>query len=304
MQRSSVPACLTSAAMITGLFALPLTALPAEAAPQIFSNQGAKFTATRSSEADHVADKPIDAATANGEVKITKGGTDKVHITAKVRATTQDRLDATKVTTTRAADGTLTIRVQWPGNTRNANEGCDLEIQAPDATNVTAATENGSITAKGLSGAARLTTSNGSIIVDSWSGDVKAGTSNGTIEVSGASGKIDATSSNGRVKASDVQGPLTVKTSNANVDAALTPNAAGPVTIRTDNGSVKLKVGPAFSGKLHAQTSNGKIEVHPARAKPVGKPARDEGSWQFGDSSTASDIETDNGSITIDNAAE
>lgn len=300
MNRSSTPACIASAGLIVGLFAMPLSATPSLAAPQASWNQGAKFTATRSTEVDHVADKAVDVSTDNGEVKITKGGTDKVQVNAKVRATTQERLDATKVVASRGADGTLTIRVQWPNNKQNNNEGCDIEVVVPGATNVTAKTDNGSITVHGLNGAANLGTSNGSITVDSWTGDVNATTSNGSIEVTGVSGKIDASSSNGRVRAKDVQGPVRTKTSNASVEVSLKPTSTGPVDIQTDNGSVQLHVGPAFVGKLHAQTSNGKVSVHPSQAKPVGKPTRDEGTWQFGEGGAASEVETDNGSITVE----
>lgn len=296
MKRAAVPAYFAAAGLVVGLAAMPLSAAPA---PQAGWGDAAKFTTTRENDVDHVADKPLNVTTDNGAIKILKGSGDKVHIVAKVRATTQERLDQTKVATTREPDGTLKVVVQWPG-TRKASEGCDIEVQTPGADGVTATTSNGSISATGLSGVAVLGSSNGSITVDAWEGDLKATTSNGSIDATAVAGKVHAASSNGRVRATNVAGPVTIETSNASVDVALKPKSAGPVTIETDNGTVHLKVGPAFIGKVHAQTSNGKVTVTGANAKPVGKPSRDEGTWQFGEGGKESEIETDNGSITVE----
>ncbi|MFO0831224.1 MAG: DUF4097 family beta strand repeat-containing protein [Phycisphaerales bacterium] len=293
----SVP--VASVLVLCGAAVLPVLATPSYAA-QFGMAQAAKFTATQESETAHTVGKPLRVSTDNGSIKVTKGSGDKVRVTAKLRATTQERLDATKVTTVRNADGSLTVSVTWPGNDRKSSEGCDLEVSIPDVSAVTATTSNGSITAKGLSGAATLGTSNGSIGVDAWEGDLKADTSNGSIEANAVTGKVDAKSSNGRVKATDVQGPVTIDTSNASVDVSLKGKAPGPVRIHTNNGGVHLRVGPAFAGKLHAETSNGTISVKGAHAKAVGKPARDEGTWQFGQGGADSEVETDNGGVTVE----
>ncbi len=291
-----------SVGMVLGIASCGVIVPAAQAAAAIQPGWGeaAKFSAVRESTAEHIAEKPLEVKTENGVIKISKTTGDTVRITARVRATTQERLDAAKVTATRGADGTLQISVQWPGNTKKPSEGCDLDVQVPNISKLKAETSNGAIEAKNLSGPAVLGSSNGAITAETWEGDVKANTSNGMIIVKDTTGSVDVETSNGRIEAVDVAGPVKAKSSNASVAITLKKASKGPVHVETGNGAVELKVGPAFVGSLHAKTSNGRLTVTAPKAKPVGKPERAEGTWKFGEGGEASEIETDNGAVTVE----
>ena len=278
-------------------FAAPI-AVASPAAPQLGWGDAAKFNTTRESIVPHVADKPLEVKTDNGTIKVVPATGDTVTVTAKVRATTQERLDGATVQTTRAPDGSLSISVKWPGNARKGSEGCDFEVAIPGVSRLNASTSNGAIDVRGLSGPAVLGTSNGAITVGTWNGAVKADTSNGQITVTGAEGRVDAASSNGRITITDAAGAVTAESSNATVNVTLRSSATGPVHVDTSNGAVHVKVGRAFVGALHAKTNNGRLNMK--GATPTGKPGKAEGTWQFGEGGEASEVESSNGSITVE----
>lgn len=239
----------------------------------------------------------MDVEVANGSIEVRAGG-DAVSIEAKVRAITQERLDATRVVAARQADGTLSIRIDWPDGGRKSNEGCSLAIVVPDAGAVGLVTSNGALTLEGAGTHAVLRTSNGAIKVAGVSGKVEARTSNGRVEVSDVPGGVYAESSNGRIELSRVGGPVTATTSNGAVSVRLNHESAGPVAVHTSNGSVRVEVGAGFRGELDASTSNGGFSVEgfqTAQSVSIGK------NWakiRF-EGEGSSKIRTSNGSVTL-----
>jgi hypothetical protein len=146
--------------------------------------QQARFAHTTDARAAHVASSPIEVRTENGSITISRAPVSEVHIHADIRAVTQERADATVVTTEREADGTLLITVTWPDGKRQSNEACSLEIKVPDAAGVRLFTSNGAIDAKGLAGAATLEGTTASptspLVVGRVSGQLRFGDSRGT----------------------------------------------------------------------------------------------------------------------------
>src|SRR5215813_7137297 len=103
------------AAGMLGAVAAGLLALPA-AGCGVFPPP---VEATRTSHLAHVAGKPISVETANGSISVAGvSGEKDVTVVAKLRARTQERLDATKVLAERKDDNSLSIYVQWPDNNR------------------------------------------------------------------------------------------------------------------------------------------------------------------------------------------
>ncbi|MCL4221558.1 MAG: DUF4097 family beta strand repeat protein [Phycisphaerales bacterium] len=259
--------------------------------------QQARFTRTDALSHPHQGGGGLDVEGANGSIDVSCGG-QAVSIEAKIRALTQERLEATHVVATRQADGTLHIRIDWPEGGRKSNEGCSLAIVMPDAGAIDLRTSNGALSVNGLGTEAVLRTSNGAIKVVGVSGSVDARTSNGRIEVRDVPGVVSVESSNGALELVGLGGPVRASTSNGAVTVLLSDAAAGPVDVRTSNGSVRVQVGTGFQGELDASTSNGGFRVEGfagAQSVDLGK------SWARIrlDGQGSSRIRTSNGSVTL-----
>lgn len=266
-----------------------------------FGWEQAKFKQTRTLSVAHSAGKPIDVKTSNGAISVVQGQTSEVTIIANLKATTQERLDATRVVAVRDEHDALSVRVVWPDNAPKGSEGCAFEISLPDAVGVRLQTSNGAITIKGLGGDADLRTSNGQIRADNHAGAVKAESSNGAITITGCSGAVTADSSNGEITLTDTGAPVHADTSNGAVELSMHPAASGPINLSTSNGAIEVTLSPSFLGSLTASTSNGTFSVQGIDKSMVQSLSKKSGVLRFGDatSAAASSLSTSNGSITV-----
>ena len=150
----------------------------------------------------HVPDSALKVESQNGSISVTAGDRDDVEVVAKLRMRSLERLDATRITTSRDDSDRLAITVVWPEGGRKNNEGCSFTITLPNATGVTVKTTNGRIRIAGLSGGAKLDTKNGKIDVERHQGNVIGRTRNGAIAVSETEGDIDLESATGGSRSS------------------------------------------------------------------------------------------------------
>lgn len=254
----------------------------------------------RAMTAPHVAASPIHVKTENGGVTITtKSDATEVSINAVVRATTDERLAQTRVTSERLSDGALKIDVHWPGGKPEGSESCSFDITLPDARGVKVRTSNGPIRLSGLGGDATLESSNGSITAHRQAGAVKAATSNGKIEIVAPGGSVIATLSNGAINVKDAPADVSASSSNGGISVRLAPTSPGPVAIDTSNGPATLELGPAFVGTLDLRTSNGRIRADGLPGAVVVSRKDSSATLKFGDKDTASHIRTSNGSVEV-----
>lgn len=258
--------------------------------------------ARRSFSAAHDPGGAIRVETKNGAVSIARAEVPEAHITAKIRAETQERLDAIGVVVERGADGTLVVRAVEPADGWRRREGVGFVIALPGADGVKVTTSNGAVTVEGLAGPADLTTSNGALKVNGHDGPVRARTSNGSIRIVGAD-DVALKTSNGSISAAQIRGAARAETSNGAVTLRLAPESSGPITVETSNGAVTLEVGETFAGTLSAATSRGRLSLPPGEGH-VRLVRVDPGSAElrFGDGGEGgepSSVRTSNGSVTI-----
>lgn len=242
---------------------------------------GLTFDETRLLEADYHDPMGLDVQTRNGSVTIRKGEGDLVRITAKLKARSQERLIATRISAEHDDAGSLVVRVAWPDGGRMNNEGCSFVIETPGADG------------------ARVDTGNGAISISGLAGEADLDTSNGAIEVVNHSGPIFAETSNGRVTMRNVDGPVEASTSNGSVSVELAESMAGAVHITTSNGAVRLVLSPVFTGELELETSNGGISYETLPSVTRVSARRNHAVLQFGEDGPSSHITTSNGSITL-----
>jgi hypothetical protein len=250
----------------------------------------ADFRETRTTSVPHVSGSPLSVETANGAITVeasapVPGSPSEVSIVAEIRATTAERLAATKVLADRDGGGRLSVRLEWPDGRREGSEGCSFSIRLPDANGVEAAASNGKVRVAGLAGGARLRTSNGAVVVSGHRGDVAVKTSNGSVEVAGATARTDVETSNGRIHVS------------------LAEDGTGPALLQTSNGSIRLSVGAAFRGTIDADTSNGSVEVTGVAGAQVDRRSRTSARVVVSGGDAASRLRTSNGSIEVAGSA-
>jgi len=264
------------------------------------SSSQARFARTDHLSVPHMAMSALDVATANGAISVEQGPGDVVSIEATIRATTQERLDGTRVVALREPDETLRVRVEWADGIRLGSEGCSLSITMPDAGQIDLESKNGRLAVEGVGTDVRLSTSNGRVHVADIGGAVHARTSNGRITLARIPGAVDVATSNGRLEFVDVAGPIRGHSSNGGVQVRLAVDNRGPLDITTSNGSVSIEVGEQFDGLLRVETSNGRLNVAGLQGAALTELGKNTATLRFGDdASIVSRVHTKNGSITL-----
>ncbi len=223
----------------------------------------------------------FDISSGNGSITVEPSTDGTLSVTAEIRATTPERLDACSLSVVPSSGGGLMIRVIWPDGAPYGQEGASITVKAPVRTGLT------------------LETSNGEINATAVTGTVKARTGNGKISINTVGGAVDARTSNGGVVISSAMAAVTADTSNGVVTVTMGDNATGPCNISTSNGGVKLSIGPGMSGTATMKTSNGSITVG---GQPFDKQTlnKSSASVEFGAAGgPASSIRTSNGTIEV-----
>lgn len=256
---------------------------------------------TRTSNAPHMAGKPLQVVAANGSVTVSQSDRQDVQIVARLKAISPERLQAAKVVAERDDNGALSISVDWPEGKPHSREGCSFEVLIPDAEGVTLRSSNGKLDLAGLEGNADLHTSNGAIAVTAHDGPLKAATSNGQIVATGIQGAIDVSTSNGRIEITDATARVDAKTSNGSIDVSLDPEGPGPINARTSNGSITLALSPVMKGQLTLTTSNGSVNVDSSLEPQVTSRKKSHAVLDLGESEEQSTAKTSNGSIRVKN---
>lgn len=256
---------------------------------------------------EHLAAAPIAVETHNGSVHII-GGSEEQTVKIETRITCEgatddeanQRLAATEINITRAADRTLLIKSDFPGGCR-PNDAASFIIHLPSAVGATVKTSNGSVSLRNLAGCASVKTSNGSVTVSNHAGPAVIETSNGSVSVAGVLGAVHVETSNASVDARQIGGPAQITTSNGAIRVALNPDVNEPINLRSSNGSVRATVGAHFAGRIDMQTSNGSLRIHdPAGRITKSHVNHHDGSVEVGEGAGESRIATSNGRIELE----
>lgn len=257
--------------------------------------------------ADHVLGQALVVRSQNGGLKIQGDRVSKVHVEAKLvcRGATQAEADA-RVAHAKIlageADGTLTIRPEFPGGPRSG-DGASIAVRTPDASRIVAETSNGGVKVILLGGDLRIRTSNGGIGVIDHEGPVDLETSNGSVLLRNIGGAVHARTSNGKMVAENVRGPADLQSSNGGIQLTLAPDQAGPVRAFTSNGTIGVTVGAAFRGPVWMKTSNGALVVEDkggrVTRKELDKRKRSGTVYLGGRRGEKSTIQTSNGSVRL-----
>lgn len=231
----------------------------------------ASVTETEEMTLDVNADGRISLENINGDIRITGGSGDTVHLVATRKAGSQEYLDDLKVVVDADKDY-IRIETRHPksdhqwfkwGNDSSGSVSYVLEV--PATVNLdTISTVNGDVEISAVLGKVKAETVNGSLEALGLEGDVNLETVNGSIHA-----EFDHTGAGQRVSADAVNGKITL---------VLPANASARVEAETVNGSINADdfglepekgfVGRSLSGeigggdaRISLDTVNGSIKI-------------------------------------------
>jgi hypothetical protein len=246
-------------------------------------------TEERHLTAPHVPGSALDVHTSVGSVDIAADPSLKeVKVIAKVSAfgdtdeEAKARLQDIKVKLNRRDDGVLEIGIESSKEGQSIRGTCSFVISIPNVTGAKVRTGNGSVTLKGLGGAADVHTDVGAVSVREQGGNVTVQTGNGSVHVIKAAGDVQATTSVGKVTVEEAAGAAKAKSGNgsleitkvggaveatSSVGSVTIRDAAGPVTASTGNGSIVVA---NVKGAVTAKSSVGQVTLDQVSGKAEG----------------------------------
>ena len=176
-------------------------------------------------------------------------------VVGKIRARTQERADATTISTIINGD-ILEISVNWPNGKRKNSESCDLLVYVPAMTGIGIDIDAaaGNIFVKDMAGPINIQSSAGNIEVRNHNGGITARTSAGNIDFWDVADAVDVKTNAGDISLRRVGAPALAKTSAGDVYVVLHADATGALEASTSAGKVSL-LGTKFKSK------NGSVSI-------------------------------------------
>ena len=216
----------------------------------------------------------------SGEVRITSGASDKIHVHADVHTRGGGQRESQKRLSAIAADPPVEqtpdgVRIGKSG-VRPNNTRFDYTIEVPPdtevASNITSGNQSirglrgpiktqsvsGAIAVQDIAGDAQLTTLSGAISASDMGDAVRASNASGSITITGVKDDVRASSQSGEIRVSKAMGRVEVQSSSG---ATQVDGATGDVRIRGVSGALRLYGSPAPNSFWDLHTVSGPVEV-------------------------------------------
>jgi DUF4097 and DUF4098 domain-containing protein YvlB len=142
-----------------------------------------------------------------------------------------------------------------------------LRVALPRASQLTAASGDGSIQIEDVSGKIALTTSDGSVRGSRLSGEITIRSGDGPIRIDRVEGKLDVETEDGSITLDARPTTLRARTADGSVRIEINRDSAMAEDwdIQTADGAVTLTLPPDFNAQLDAETRDGRVRAsHPA----------------------------------------
>lgn len=207
----------------------------------------------------------LDVRTGGGNITITSGADDSVHVLGRIRARASwfDDTPGDRVAKIRAQPpiehAGNTIRIgNTAGNDLFRNVEISYELVVPAQTRVRSQSGSGDqIIGSVQSVDARA--GSGDIEVGQASTEVKASTGSGDIVIERTDGSLTARAGHGDIHAGAVGGGITAHTGSGDID--ITQIGSGDIEVRAGSGDVTLSLAENAAFTLNAQAGSGSIQV-------------------------------------------
>lgn len=243
--------------LITAVAALALAAVPALASEATFDR-----TLTVSGRVE------LSVATGSGNIHLTRGSGNQVHIFGKVKSGWGGNDDKVREIATHPPIEQTGNIIRIGGHHENLrNISIDYEIEAPADAYLDASSGSGNVIDDGIGVNAKLNTGSGNIHATGLEGGFSVGTGSGDIyaEQTGQ-GDVKAETGSGNVELRNLHGGLHATTGSGDIKAGGTP--AADWKLETGSGNVEIWPGGAGfmleastgSGTIHSSISQGSSE--------------------------------------------
>jgi DUF4097 and DUF4098 domain-containing protein YvlB len=202
----------------------------------------------------------LSVGTGSGNIHLTRGAGNQVHIFGKVKAnwgSSEERVKEIAANPPIEQTGNI---VRIGGHNENLrNISIDYEIQAPENALVKASSGSGNITVEGVGEKAKLSTGSGNIHATGLHGGFSAETGSGDIyaEQTGE-GEVKAGTGSGNIELRNLRGSLRAGTGSGNIKVGGAPTTDWK--LETGSGNVELWLGNTGI-TLDASTGSGSIHT-------------------------------------------
>ncbi|MEO5739355.1 MAG: DUF4097 family beta strand repeat-containing protein [Vicinamibacterales bacterium] len=243
-----------------------------------------RFTFERSF--DLTGPSSIDISTIQGRIEVTGGEPGRIVVVgiATVRVDWNVPDNAAELARKVADNPPIqqagqTLRLTPPSDpTEQRAVTISYQVRVPRDTDVTATTESGETTVRGVSRAVTIRTQSGAIAVMQVGGATVLTTGSGAVSADDVAGPLSVTTSSSGVTARSLASDFRVRTQSGAVDAALAGDGAADV--ETGSSAIRLN---GLRGEVTAVTRSGRITLQ-------GEPLRN---WILSNGSGGIDILTD-----------
>jgi hypothetical protein len=202
----------------------------------------------------------LSVATGSGNIHLTRGSGNQVHIFGKVRSSWGGSdAKVREIAAHPPIEQTGNIVRIGAHHENLHNISIDYEIQAPANSYLDASSGSGNITIDGVGENVKLGTGSGDIHATGLHGGITASTGSGNIyaEQTGQ-GDVKAETGSGNIELRNLHGGLHVQTGSGDVKVGGAPSA--PWSLKTGSGDVEIWAGSA-AYTLDASTGSGDIRV-------------------------------------------
>jgi hypothetical protein len=136
-----------------------------------------------------------------------------------------------------------------------SSHGTKVTVETPSSLELDAATSDGNLSVRNLTGSVKVHTGDGSVTLEDLHGDIRLTASDGNITVHNVTGTLDARASDGHMTVDGQFSSVQLHTSDGNLDFAL---AAGS-RIESSDGHVAIRLPQNLAADLDVSTSDGHI---------------------------------------------
>ena len=231
--------------------------------------EGRQATETDERVFDVSGTPDIDLSTFDGPIEILGWDRPDVRIEIEKRAADDQALDEIEIEVEQDGDR-IRVSARRPDRAGRVTfavitswRGVKLTANVPREANVTASTDDGSVTVEGVSGRLELSSDDGSIRGEMLGGQVIASTDDGSVRLRDVSGRVDAQTDDGSMRVSGRLSGVRLRTDDGSVEVGADRDSvmAEDWEIHTDDGSVTLELPRRFSAEFDARTGDGRVRV-------------------------------------------
>jgi DUF4097 and DUF4098 domain-containing protein YvlB len=216
----------------------------------------------------------VDLETFDGSIEIHSWDRPEVEIEIEKRAMDQTLVDEMKVVAEQQGNK-IVVKVSRPSRYEsqgiqigvNFSPSARLRVALPRQSQLTARSNDGSISIEDVSGRIMLTTADGSVRAVRLAGDVTIRSGDGAIRLDGVEGKLDFETDDGSISGEAKPTALRAHTGDGTIRIEVQRESKMDADwdVETSDGSIVLTLPSDFNGLIDAESRDGSVRAnHPA----------------------------------------